>query len=760
LTWIGRTSISTTTTRVLIGGALALFAVIWSPTGDLRTGAPLLAAGPTARFETGSPCRLADVRDGTGFERVDAKIVRVVVAGRCGVPINATAVALTVTVDNGSTPGPGHVTVWPDGVATPTVSALNYSDRQVRANGVVVGIGVGGAVNLLSLNGAPVIVDVTGWFVTAAVSTSGRFVPIAPTRAIDTREAPRSRPLGQGEVINVPLPPGVPADASALAVTLTTTQSAGPGFLTAFPATGLLPPTSSLNTDAAGQTRAAGLIVAASPDGLNVYSLAGGHVIVDVTGWFTGASAVEDDDGLFVAEPAPRRLIDTRFGDPLWANGGIEIANVTSDAAALVVNVTIINPFRPGHLIAHPARQPIPLTSTVNGITSAEVAASMAVVPTSAAGIGVYSSGGADLVVDVTGWFIGTPPTPIGGPPTNLRPPDCTSTTDPGGLNDFFRGGAALMGADYQRAFTLPDGRILWFFQDPFIRGRYGSSTRLHNAALVQSGTCFTLLQTGNFAAPRDYLFADQTQRDKHWFWPMSGDMGADGMFHLFVAEMRENGPGYLTQTEPIATWAVTINPATLQVTDRRLATNSSASLYGWSVTSADDYTYLYAHCHRQFGYDLFPFSFPPVYVHDWDCADELRVARVPKGRFDLALEYWTGSTWSLDSNVAVNVIHPDRLVSASQIYWANGTWIAVTKVDDWWGDRVEIDVASQPQGPFTTVRTIPTPAKCSSCNTYFASLLPYRASDGSMIIGLSNNLFGAPDLSRYDPTFFTTPSI
>ncbi len=737
-----------------------LLAVIWAPTRDFRFGARSLAAGPTARFETGSPCRLADVRDGSGFERIDAQIVRVVVAGRCGVPAQATAVAITVTVDNGATPGPGFVTVWPEGANIPTASVLNYSDRQVRANGVIVGIGIGGAVDLFSLNGAPVIVDVTGWFVPAATATSGRFTPIAPARAIDTRNQPRTRPLEPGETINVPLPPGVPADASALAVTVTTTETPGPGFLTVFPANAQLPPTSSLNTDGVGQTRAAGLIVATSPEGLSVYSLKGGHVIVDVTGWFTGSSATDGDYGLFVAESVPRRLIDTRRGDPLWASGGIEIANVASNASALAVNVTIINPFRPGYLTAHPARQPIPPTSTVNGIASSDVAASMAIVPTSTAGIGVYSSGGADLVIDVTGWFVGTPAAPTALAFTNIRPPDCTSTTDPAGINNFFRGGAVLTGADYQRAFTLPDGRVLWFFQDPFIRGRYGTSTRVHNAALVQNGACFTLLQTGNFAVPGAYLFADQTQRDKHWFWPMSGDMGTDGMFRLFVAEMRENGPGYLTQTEPIATWIVTIDPATLQVADRRLATNPSGSLYGWSVTSNDEYTYLYAHCHRQFGYDAFPFVVPIVYVHDWDCADELRVARVPKGRFDLPLAYWNGSTWGSDASAAVNVAHPNRLVSASQIYWTNGKWIAVTKVDDWWGDRIEIDVASQPQGPFAPVRTIPTPAKCSRCNTYFASLIPYRASDGSMIIGLSNNVFGTPDLSRYDPTFFTTPPI
>ena len=104
------------------------------------------AASPTTRFEAGTPCRLADVRNSTGFERVDSKIVRVVVSGRCGVPAEATAVALTVTVDNLAYADSGYVTIWPEGAPIPTASIVNYRPRQVRANGAIVSIGVGGAV--------------------------------------------------------------------------------------------------------------------------------------------------------------------------------------------------------------------------------------------------------------------------------------------------------------------------------------------------------------------------------------------------------------------------------------------------------------------------------------------------------------------------------------------------------------------------------------------------------------------------------------
>ena len=234
--------------------------------------------------------------------------------------------------------------------------------------------------------------------------------------------------------------------------------------------------------------------------------------------------------------------------------------------------------------------------------------------------------------------------------------------------------------------------------------------------------------------------------------------MGADGRFHLFVAEMRENGPTYLSFTEPLATWVVTIDLATMQIVDRRPATDSSNALYGFSVESDEQFTYLFAHCHRQFGWDAFPFVDPPVYVHDWDCADRMTVARIPKGRFDQPLAYWNGSTWGSDASAAVNIVPDGRLVNASQMYLVNGKWVAITKIGDWFGEKIAIDVADRPEGPYRNVRMIATPAKCDGCNTYFASLLPYPGSDGSWLIGISNNVFGPIDMSRYHPTFFATP--
>jgi hypothetical protein len=375
--------------------------------------------------------------------------------------------------------------------------------------------------------------------------------------------------------------------------------------------------------------------------------------------------------------------------------------------------------------------------------------------------VGFFSSAGADVLADSFGWFTGSAAATSREAPTNDRPPVCARGLDPDSLNRLFADGEAFLGADYQRPFTMPDGSILWVFQDVYVRGRGGSWTFVHNAALVQRGSCFEVLYDGTYAAPRDYLFADVTQPQRRWFWPLAGDMGADGKFHLFVAEVRELGPTYLSYTEPIATWRVRIDPVTFEVVDRQPAVDASASLYGWSVVSDDSWTYLYAHCHRQFGWDPFPFVVPPVLVHDFDCVQEMTVARVPKGRFDQPMRYWNGSGWVAGAANAVNVVPPNRLVSASQIYrTAPGKFVAITKVGDWFGETIELDVASSPQGPFRTVRTIATGQRCGDCNTYFPVLLPFGVPDGRWILGISNNRFSGTDLSRYDPTFFAVDPV
>ena len=59
-----------------------------------------------------------------------------------------------------------------------------------------------------------------------------------------------------------------------------------------------------------------------------------------------------------------------------------------------------------------------------------------------------------------------------------------------------------IVGADYQRAFTLDDGRVLWVFQDAFVE-HDGATTLVHNAGAMQDGACFDVLVGDDGNRPR-----------------------------------------------------------------------------------------------------------------------------------------------------------------------------------------------------------------------------------------------------------------
>jgi len=123
-----------------------------------------------AGFYTVPPCRLVDTRQANGPEGgppLAAGASRVFpVAGACGIPAEATAVSLNVTVVNPQ--ADGFLTLYPDGVSRPLASTLNFRAGQVRANNAILPLG-GSPASLAVFYGAAsgtadVLVDVNGYF--------------------------------------------------------------------------------------------------------------------------------------------------------------------------------------------------------------------------------------------------------------------------------------------------------------------------------------------------------------------------------------------------------------------------------------------------------------------------------------------------------------------------------------------------------------------------------------------------------------------
>lgn len=370
------------------------------------------------------PTRLVDTRTGLGAPaavRPAGSTLTVQVAGAAGVPADATAVVVNATVTD--TAAPGYLTLWPHGDPRPTVSNVNAPGRAATvANLAVVALGDGGALDVYAFAATHIVLDVAGYFAAAPTgATAGRYVPVTPARVLDTRTgngAPARRP-GAGATVRVALTgrAGVPTGAAAVALTLTATDAAGPGYVTAWPGDTDRPLASNLNVPAAGATVANAVVVPVAADGsVALYTQQAAELVVDVVGWFTAAGAASSTDGLFVPV-TPRRVLDTRAtGDRLdgryrrdlrvdLAARGPAVA-----AAGVVANLTVTETAAPLYLTAYPGRTTRPLASNVNADSVGATRANLAVVPLTAGNrASFYPSASTDLVVDVAGWFTGSP---------------------------------------------------------------------------------------------------------------------------------------------------------------------------------------------------------------------------------------------------------------------------------------------------------------------------------------------------------------
>jgi hypothetical protein len=120
-------------------------------------------------FHTIAPCRAADTRGAAGPSGGPALAAQqersFPIAGRCGIPLDAKAVAFNLTTTRAS--GPGDIRVYAKVPDPPLVSTLNYRTGATRANNAVVSLGPSGEISV-SVDQASgtvhLVIDVTGYF--------------------------------------------------------------------------------------------------------------------------------------------------------------------------------------------------------------------------------------------------------------------------------------------------------------------------------------------------------------------------------------------------------------------------------------------------------------------------------------------------------------------------------------------------------------------------------------------------------------------
>jgi hypothetical protein len=271
--------------------------------------------------------------------------------------------------------------------------------------------GCGGSHTYSVVGNMPVNVTVTdsdGNTLTASgtFTAAGYFTPLSPTRVLDTRKAigvTTKTAVPAGGVVKLKMlgTDGVPADAAAVVLNLTAADSAGGGYVTAYPDGTAAPNSSNLNFSA-GQVVANVAIVKLGGDGsIDLKNTSNGTVdlIADLEGYYAS-------DGLGYEPNTPARLVDTRKSKTTIPAGGTLRVQVAT-GPAVVLNATVTNPTSAGYLTAYRDGTAAPTASNVNFVAKQTVANEVMVEEGSDGYVDFKNSspGSIDLIVDKYGTF-------------------------------------------------------------------------------------------------------------------------------------------------------------------------------------------------------------------------------------------------------------------------------------------------------------------------------------------------------------------
>ncbi len=327
----------------LVGVSSLAVAASSSPAAPVSAQVSLGAGGeyhpltPTRIFD--SRTGINDPAPGTKSTSPQGSTFDVGILGQGGIPTDAAtvlAVVANVTVVGSSLDG--FLSIYPAGAAPGESSLVNFGRVEAVPNLAVLGIGDGGrsTISLVTPNGngaAHVLIDVFGWISTSqyvdTADSGARFVPIAPSRALDTRSAPtppswRGGTLGTFDQLTLPIRGAngvVPNAANVTGVMVNVTAANNqpgsvPNFLAVTPndTAQNVEPTTSVTNVGPGQIKANMAIVPVGADGaIRIFNRSGStHVIVDILGYLESGAADTTRDGRVIPLDAPFRVFDTR----------------------------------------------------------------------------------------------------------------------------------------------------------------------------------------------------------------------------------------------------------------------------------------------------------------------------------------------------------------------------------------------------------------------------------------------------------------
>jgi hypothetical protein len=334
----------------LMGVSSLAVAATSSPATHVAAQTSVLGAG--GEYHPLPPARIFDSR--TGLNDVaplgakptspQGRTFDVDILGQGGIPaesggVNTDVLAVVANVTVVSSTLDGYLSVFPTGATPGESSLVNFAPREAVPNLAVLGVGAGGrsTISLVTPAGAGsahVLIDVFGWISTSqysdAADSGARFVPVDPSRALDTRSVPTpaswpgGRTIGTMEQLTLPIRGAngvVPDSANVTGVMVNVTAANNqpgsvPTFLAVTPTptpAGVEPATSVTNVSP-GQVKANMAIVPVGDDGaIRIFNRSGStHVIVDVLGYLERGAPETTRAGRVIPLDAPFRVFDTR----------------------------------------------------------------------------------------------------------------------------------------------------------------------------------------------------------------------------------------------------------------------------------------------------------------------------------------------------------------------------------------------------------------------------------------------------------------
>lgn len=233
-------------------------------------------------------------------------------------------------------------------------------------------------------------------------------------------------------------------------------------------------------------------------------------------------------------------------------------------------------------------------------------------------------------------------------------------------------------GGDGTQSLRLPDGRVVWFFNDSWYGTVEPNGTRRpfttvmpRNMLVIQNGSAMTSVAG---SGPDRTMVAPSSNGD--WLW--GGDnMVAGGTIYKFYQRYKAvPGSGsafgfYPTGVELVAMPVSTLNnPGSFTkvsippaICDASPNAGARCYLWGTALYSTSTHTYIYG------TESIAASSSPEKYLH---------IARVPSGQFTAPWEYWTGSSWSssqADSTRVMNGVSEGFSVTRH-----NGRYVLLTQ--------------------------------------------------------------------------------